>query len=254
MFGENRTGFNLKAADIIYDEMVNVQDMVGLIELILEGDIDETSTAEVASMTVQKTPKSTQAKLYIEGNKLMLSSQVNIGAIQIDLAECSTNEIEWNIDNNNFQVSQKDKGVNMRAMLYSMTGDEIRAGETQIATLKKIGSGILSVILADNMARSVSVEFDKRTISTGLDTKVFEEMSVELGEKFVRLHNYNANQEINIRIYDMLGRQIEVQEAEKINKGELLVGLSKKIEQGVYAIHITIGEKKYVFKRLISVK
>ena len=161
IFGDEVEMFNFTAADLYVDRNINVQDIVLLVDTIMSQE--EETPAGVKSfdptLIAEEEETETDAQLFWRGHELVLSSMVPVAAADIRL---SADDVEWNIPG--FNITAKHG----RAIIYSLGGSELPAGETVIATSRGGNSVISSAILSDRKAKPVSVGIAGKSIPTGI--------------------------------------------------------------------------------------
>lgn len=161
IFGDEVEMFNFTAADLYVDRNINVQDIVLLVDTIMSQE--EETPAGVKSfdptLIAEEEETETDAQLFWRGHELVLSSKVPVAAADIRL---SADDVEWNIPG--FNITAKHG----RAIIYSLGGSELPAGETVIATSRGGNSVISSAILSDRKAKPVSVGIAGKSIPTGI--------------------------------------------------------------------------------------
>ena len=125
-----QTLFNYYAANIIEDDVVNVQDVVAQINLLLDSGITPSMARRRLmenGLAKEPTTMATDNCLYVADGCLMLKSDTPVAALDIVL---DGNEVQWTEALSWF--TQKQRGG--RTIFYSLFGDEIPAGETVLAT------------------------------------------------------------------------------------------------------------------------
>jgi hypothetical protein len=161
IFGDEVEMFNFTAADLYVDRNINVQDIVLLVDTIMSQE--EETPAGVKSfdptLIAEEEETETDAQLFWRGHELVLSSNVPVAAADIRL---SADDVEWNIPG--FNITAKHG----RAIIYSLGGSELPAGETVIATSRGGNSVISSAILSNRKAKPVSVGIAGKSIPTGI--------------------------------------------------------------------------------------
>ncbi|MBR0201687.1 MAG: DUF4859 domain-containing protein [Bacteroidaceae bacterium] len=161
IFGDEVEMFNFTAADLYVDRNINVQDIVLLVDTIMSQE--EETPAGVKSfdptLIAEEEETETDAQLFWRGHELVLSSKVPVAAADIRL---SADDVEWNIPG--FNITAKHG----RAIIYSLGGSELPAGETVIATSRGGNSVISSAVLSNRKAKPVSVGIAGKSIPTGI--------------------------------------------------------------------------------------
>ena len=179
--------FNKTAADIHADGWVNVQDVVGIVNLLLSQDITDQATAGAkgsvfsisgGDTTIDDSEGESTVRLFWRGSQLVLNSPCDVAAMDIAINGADASHIRWmprggDIDYD-YAVSQENGYV--RIIHYSMSGKNIPAGETVIAEASG-AAGILKADMADAHARLMPVKLNDVHQTTGISTITQSELS-----------------------------------------------------------------------------
>lgn len=128
--------YNYTAANIVADEVINVQDVAALVT---------TMTTEPATML--RMPRydfllddetEAKAQVYVADGCLMLDSELPVAAFDLTLTG-GTDEWEWLQDETGMQCTVKNNGGATRVIGYSVFGHELPAGQTVLARTGRTG-------------------------------------------------------------------------------------------------------------------
>jgi hypothetical protein len=142
LLGQDPQPFIFEAADINSDEVIDVRDVVGTVNIIQAGNnADASSLSSVATYTIR------DGILYVD-------SPVDLGGIQVKFAANSNTQFEALEALNGFeQIGGWQSDSEYLFLSFSLTGKTISAGET---ALLNIGDAeIESIILSDAVGRNI---------------------------------------------------------------------------------------------------
>ncbi|MBO4907617.1 MAG: hypothetical protein J5486_11420 [Bacteroidaceae bacterium] len=150
---QNRA-FNYTAANLYEDEHINVQDVVKLVDVLLEGtSADVKKALRIHSAAAQQDLHS-EAYIFWRGNELVLQTQEPVAAADIYLQ--TSNEINWNVGQMGFSLAQRNAAGTTHTIIYSLTDAAIPAGETVIATVQGGQTQLETALLANRDARIIT--------------------------------------------------------------------------------------------------
>lgn len=228
----NNRPFNYTAANVIVDERLNVQDVVGEVNLLLA--MDNASEASLtAPVTQDETTLNSDATLYWDNGVLYLYSTKNIAAIDITLLGVNENVI-WKL--NDYGLTMK--ASNGHVVAYSLTGSTIPAGLTPIATAKT-SAVISNAVMSDIDAVEVSTNFTD-TESSGINSIASDNYKVKIistqgGQIMLTAPYYLNNVEWKVMTTD--GRVIAQGNNPSIDAG-LITPLAADLIPGVYVVAV----------------
>ena len=224
--------FNYTAANVIVDERLNVQDVVGEVNLLLAQDGNTSKLMQTKAPGSQNQSIVSDAYLYWYNNVLYLSSRQDIAALDISLS--GNGEISWNLKDYGLTVSNSNNHI----VAYSLSGATIPSGVTAIATAENDAAPeIINAVLSDIDANEVSVNFNSGII-TGVDdlinnsdVKIF---AAEGGRVMMATSQYLTNVEWQVITID--GRMIAAGNEQNINKD--FTTLVSGLNAGVYIVTV----------------
>ncbi|MBQ4392402.1 MAG: leucine-rich repeat protein [Prevotella sp.] len=197
--------FNWAAANTIAatgeaPEVINVQDVVGEVNLLLEQDYDPSLARRHRVNRTYGSTEPCQATIAIEGNQLVLNSEQPVAAIDLTIDGGS---VTWSSDLNLF--SRKSRGS--RTIIYSLMDNVLPAGRTVLGTV-----GDYAAVRAAQLANA-----EGALIATAIavDGKTTGIVSMENGKLKIEDEG----------IYDLQGRRIDG----NLRKGIYLINGKKVI-------------------------
>jgi len=155
--------FNFYAADTYgQDDDINVQDIVATVNILLAQENNNTGKAT----TRFGADVLTEACVSVENGQIVLYTTKPIAALDLRLAGIAPDLLHWNTEALGFTTVTTSQADGTHAIIYSMQPRQIEEGSTVIATFDaKINPILVSVVLSDNMARSINVG---NSVSTGI--------------------------------------------------------------------------------------
>jgi hypothetical protein len=161
--GQSRGLFNFYAADTYgQDDDINVQDIVATVNILLAQENNNTGKATTRSGA----DVLTEACVSVENGQIVLYTTKPVAALDLRLAGIAPDLLHWNTEALGFTTVTTSQADGTHAIIYSMQPRQIEEGSTVIATFDaKINPILVSVVLSDNMARSINVG---NSVSTGI--------------------------------------------------------------------------------------
>jgi len=237
--------FITEAADYNGDGNVNVLDIVGVVNLVLYGGM---KSAEI--------PLNQQVHLYLKNDTLFADAPVAIGGIQFDInGATAVEEIKKLKALEGFESGYSQQKNGLRLLYYSMSGNNIPAGD-HIPLLKlKKGSGITEAIFADKMGTPIAVDFLVSEIGKILDNpkKVVAELGQNFPNPFSNLTTipyliFEPVDEAVIRVFNIAGQQLKIVRLPNPIVGEHLLQWDSGYPKGmfIYLLEVRQGKKQII--------
>ena len=141
--------FNWTAANVIVDEKLNVQDVVGEVNLLLANNSGAGMRRRAPQAGDDGTPAGA-ANLYWRDGVLYLASDKPVAALDVILA----GDVKWDIARYGLTVGTRGS----HTVAYSLTGGSIPAGVTPVATaLEAVAPAVTAAMLSDTAALEIPV-------------------------------------------------------------------------------------------------
>ena len=226
--------FNYTAANVYIDDRINVQDVVTLINLLLSQNIS--SAKLINSRNSIQNDIHADAKIYINENKLILSSSVAVAAADISLNYAGN--INWKLPYG-FSCTPHEYDNTKRAIIYSLMGNTIPAGETVLAELDSNTAVITNVLLADINAHEIKTSVGMNG-TTGITSTYDNNAKTYLKNNSLYIFSDKELNNIEWFIYDMYGSIIANGKEQNIPAGNYK--LSDKLllnDNHTYIIKVT---------------
>ena len=244
IFGEYNYNFNWTAGNVIVDERLNVQDVVGEVNLLLASESNGAPRRDAPKRS-DKLPESeaqagADAYLYWHNNLLYLSSPRPVAALDITL----NGNVTWDIAKYGLVTTTKDNHI----VAYSLNGSTIPAGETAIAMASESIPEVLNAMLSDTDAQEIRVGYSAPGIITGLNSikpADVNVMAADGGRVLIKLPQPLTD--ASWAVYSVNGRLVASGNDDMIGAGSTT--LAHGLEAGVYLVRIaTPNQPAYITK------
>lgn len=232
--------FNYTAANIITDEVINVQDVVGSVNLLLA---QSTSAKTQRSAAMGKQESGDAAQLYVEDGKLMLTTPTAVAAIDMVLTDCTESKVQWLISKYGLVCSTKATADGLHVVAYSPTHATLPAGTTQLALLGNKNANVRKAMLADIKAQSVNVLTSK--VTTGIDAEqCSEECLVNLYGQSLEIACGRSVANAVCTVYAIDGKKVASVAFKQLAEGKTKVDLSAQLPSGTYIVVVQAEGRK----------
>ena len=176
MFEEYATKpFNFTAANLWPDDIINVQDVVGLVNLLFATSPSEPNSISSRSQTEME--EQVEAFVFCRDGKLVVNTAQNVAAFDIILADCEKIDISNELKQMGIICESRPVAGGLRLMGYSLSGATIPAGEAVIG--HTTASSVVQCVLANKEANEISSAVNNDQ-TTGVSTIVlFDELQFD---------------------------------------------------------------------------
>lgn len=176
MFNDNSKPYNLTAADVYPDEMINIQDVITTINMILDAPIDNALPYSAPKRSAHEA-LSDAAQIILQDGVIKLITPAPVSALHITY----DGDVQWNLQSLGLDVAQRSNAV----IAYSLAGTTIPAGET-ILGVASSDAQLYQACLSDSSADHIPVQLVRKEVPTD------------------NLNVYSASP--SMVIYDLMGR------------------------------------------------
>lgn len=164
--------FNYAAANLYPDEIINIQDAIRLVDVIINEPWDDGPDGpdipiHFNVISSRSASADAQARLFVDGNMLKLSTTVPITAMDIVLSDCSDVSDTGGMTTSGLSFNTKRTDSSLRLIAYSFNDGMLPVGETTLCHISSDNPRILCAKLSDAEANEVTVAIND--ISTGID-------------------------------------------------------------------------------------
>ncbi|MGM9733195.1 MAG: hypothetical protein ACI3YT_03615 [Prevotella sp.] len=251
--------FNKTAANTFEDEIINVQDVVCTVNIVLGKPIVSieipTETGNhydqpiLASRRATPVPGGTGNILFVEGERLWLTNETEVGAIEVELRGLSADEVSLALNRKDFQMASLDIEGGSRHIIYSLSGKSVPVGTAAILRLSNDYAEVADAALSTVDAKSLS--FTIGATPTGINT-------VDSGDMLKA--RFEGNGIVISSSREISNAEVVVTSASGINaltwKGECIKAGETMIEanlpRGIYIIGIYENGKRIGNTKLIK--
>lgn len=156
MFNDNSKPYNLTAADVYTDQIINIQDVITTINMILDAPIDNALPYSAPKRSAHETP-SDAAQIILQDGVIKLITPAPVSALHITY----DGDVQWNLQSLGLDVAQRTNAV----IAYSLAGTTIPAGET-ILGIASSDAQLYQACLSDSSADHIPVQLVRKEVPT----------------------------------------------------------------------------------------
>lgn len=178
--------YNFTAANLWKDDQINVQDVICQVNLLMSDEATESGGQSAnARRNVPASTSASDAAVYVQDRRLMLSTSIPVAAFHIVVNGANTMSVAKNLEQAGMTITTKALRDGVHIIGYSFSNACIPAGISSIGTFDDEAS-VRNAMLSDIEANAVCVSFGGTV--TGIS---------QIG-----------NGEQNVAVYDMQGRKV----------------------------------------------
>lgn len=158
--------FNKTAANTYNDEIINVQDVVCTVNIVLGKPIVSieipTETGNHYDQPLLASRRATPVSggkgniLFVEGERLWLTNETEVGAIEVELRGLQADEVSLALNRKDFQMASLDIKGGSRHIIYSLSGKSVPVGTAAILRLSSDYTEVADAALSTVDAKSLS--------------------------------------------------------------------------------------------------
>jgi len=147
------SAFNFTAANIVEDDVVNVQDVVLTVDLLMNTDAADDDAPEANGARRISGDLTAEAVVSVEDGQLVVSSSVPVAAFDIVVGDAGTFTLAQSLRQIGFTCRSEQQQGGVRIIGYSMAGIPLPTGTT---VLGRVAQGTATrAVLADKQARRI---------------------------------------------------------------------------------------------------
>lgn len=213
----NDRPFNFTASDVWTDGIINVQDVIGIVNVLAAQEQDAVS----GSMDrCRESVAHADELAFVRGGELHISSSLPVAAFDITLSGGTLPDVIPSLDNMGMDYRIVRNGSTTRIIGYSLSGYTVGAGETAIASVGDCR--VVSVKLSDAGANMIDLPAGG---AVGMeDTGAVAEADIVSGSLVLNLPCGVDN--LSWRIYSSDGVQVEAGVLAHAESGVTTIGLN----------------------------
>ena len=251
--------FNKTAANTYNDEIINVQDVVCTVNIVLGKPIVSieipTETGNhydqptLASRRATPVPGGTGNILFVEGERLWLTNETEVGAIEVELRGLSADEVSLALNRKDFQMASLDIEGGSRHIIYSLSGKSVPVGTAAILRLSNDYAEVADAALSTVDAKSLS--FTIGATPTGINTVDSSDMLNAMFEgNGIVISSSREISNAEVVVTSASGINTLTWKGECIKAGETII--EANLSRGIYIIGIYENGKRIGNVKLIK--
>ena len=217
-------------ADMNKDLIINVQDVVGLVHYLLNGEIPSISSN---GRRAPKAKTTGQASLYWQDGVLYLSSDVPVSALNI--INDVEGDITWNLDKYGMVVMQSTGTQGEHSVIFSFDRSTIPSGINAIATTSRQHPSVVAAELSNLDSELIPVNLND--LLTGLTSiQSDNEFNCHMDGTSLIINSGAALRDIDVSFITIDGRVMANQHLLFLNSGSTSIDMSDIIKGNRYFI------------------
>ncbi len=170
IFDEYEWLFNYTAADVIADNALNVQDVVGEVNILLSQSQPSPMPANRPKAVASNGANGAEASVYVSNGRLTVNTTKPVAAFDIWVDGTAQLDIAGAMTELGMTCVTKAYADGVRIIGYSLNGGCIPAGETTVAEAADGNAYVKAVMLSDKEAGRISAVANAVTTSIGATT------------------------------------------------------------------------------------
>lgn len=227
--GYHSPAFNFTASNHNGDDILNVQDVVGEVNILLAQDPSKPSNSRLRIAPCGS--QTMQASIFWNGDTLYLSNSVPVAAL--DIANAVDGNIRWIVDKLGMIASTAKTDNVEHTIIYSLCNAVIPAGVTPLA-ISSAGTGsVIAAMLSDVEAKEVSVKINKE--ESGLNELRGDKIICHIDGNSLTINTGCVKKDIDVTIYSVDGHVILNQHLPLL-ESDFTINLSNVINSNSYYI------------------
>lgn len=237
------------AADMNKDLIINVQDVVGLVHYLLNGEIPSISSNGRRTRKVQS---ASQASLYWQDGVLYLNSDVPVSAINI-INEVD-GDITWDLDKFGMVVMQSTGTQGEHSVIFSFDRSTIPSGVNAIATTNSQHPSVVGAELSNLDSELIPVNLnDQLTELTSIQSD--NEFNCHMDGSSLIIKSNAALHDIDVSVYSIDGRVVANQHLPILDSGRTCIDMNDIIKSNRYMIIVVRnGRQILATKKLTQIR
>ncbi len=218
------------AADMNTDLIINVQDVVGLVHFLLNGEIPSISSN---GRRAPKAETAGQASLYWQDGVLYLNTDVPVSALNI--INDVDGDITWSLDDYGMVVMQETGTSGEHSVIFSFDRNVIPPGVTAIATTNSQTPSVVGAELSTLDSKLIPVTLNDQI--TGLtNIQAAGEINCYMDGSSLVIDNNAIMRDLDIAAYTIDGRAVANQHLSHLDSGQTSIEMNDIIKSNRYLI------------------
>lgn len=246
IFKDYKKLFNYTAADIWVDQNINVQDVIGMVNNLME--------VSAPAHTAKRAPKrdmfnetGTEATVYCENGTLYVRASCPVAAFDIFVSDCTIAEANQALQASGISCTLKQTENGVHIIGYSMSGSVLSEGTTAIATLSGINPSVVHAMLSDKNAEEIPVQINQNY--TGMSQVTADMDIIANAEGIMLIANENLSNVV-WNLYSLSGNMVDKGELQNISAGRYLLHSSEDLRGLTWIVRVKAQGKKEITKKI----
>lgn len=227
--GYHNPAFNFTASNHNGDDILNVQDVVGEVNILLAQEPSNSSSSNLHAAPYGSQP--VQASIFWNGDTLYLSNSVPVAAL--DIINAVDGNIRWIVDRLGMIASTAKMVNGEHAIIYSLNDIVIPAGITPLAISSSSTNSVVAATLSDAEAEEVSVSINNE--GCGLNELKDSKVICHIDGNCLTINASTAKKDVDVTIYSIDGR-VMLKHYLPLLESDLTINLSNVIDSNSYYI------------------
>lgn len=237
--------FNYTAANTVEDETLNVQDVVGEVNLLLSSTPGSPAQQRCAAEAI-KAAETASATVYCIGNELRICSEEPVAAFDLFVSGATSLSMSDALRDCGLTCMTQQTADGVRLIGYSLSGDALPAGDRTIALHEGDEARVSAATLSDARAQKISTVLNLQPTAIG-QAQAGAGVSVEIRDGRLAIEASGAEGDVRWSILTQDGRFIgEGTIAQGAGRQSIDLGV-----RGVMIVKIECGSMKLT-KKIIN--
>jgi hypothetical protein len=261
ILGNNPTPFIFKAADVNNDETINVLDIVGIVDVILNPTAGKIATKGASSIDYYSNTPIGDATFYWEGNDLYVESEYAITGVQLAFPK----ELSYTVATNlpNFEWLHYEQDNQQITMMYSFGNLFIPEGKTKILTKSdesEVSFNLDKAVVGTKNGLKLNALYENKTV-LGIDspeqgdaTKIFT-VGPNPTKGLLNIFYYLPEQmdKVKMYAYDLQGKVVWSKDSFKNTAGQNNTAIDiSSLNNGHYILVIDVLKGNQISAREVN--
>ena len=239
--------FNASAANTYTDDLLNVQDVVATVNIVLDNNTPSPASYKVRRVARDLT--ATSNRLYVEGEKLYLDKETELGAIEVTLRGVSADEVSLALSRKDYQLASRNTADGSRHILYSLSGKTIATGTTALLRLAHGQAEPTDAILSSVDGKALDVMLD--ATPTAIEHAMTDNLAMRFDGNRLLVSSAETMDQVELSVVSVAGQRLIHIPTTRLHAGLSIV--DAPIPAGVYVVRIERDGKVVANVKLVKI-
>lgn len=244
IFAEYQKLFNYTAADLKTDENINLLDVIGMVNTLMDMDLPTQIANHAAKM---EAGEETESAVYCDNGMLYLTTSRPVAAFDIFVSNCRTAEIIQTLETAGMSCTARELENGIHIIGYSMNGAVLPEGTTAIARLTGGSPLVAHAMLSDQDAEEIPVLLNQDV--TGL-IQLASNMEVRANAEGIVLMTKKNLTHVTWSLYSLDGNLVDRGELDNIAAGQYLLHPRADLRNLTWIVRVTARGEKEITKKI----